>query len=174
MLATLLLLERGAETQGIEGRKTPLTEAIRERRDESAKELLGRGAMVSAYALIVAARDGSPEMLAVLANPQVHGRKGPVRAGAGAGAAIRPPNKIRDAPPRYPRPAKEERIQGTVILEAIIDITGNVVEVRVLVSIPALDQAAIDAVKQWKYEPTLMDGVPVPIVMTVTVGFALT
>ena len=52
-------------------------------------------------------------------------------------------------------------------------VPGNVTNVRVLRSIPLLDQAAIDAVKQWKYEPTLLNGVPVPIVMTVTVNFAL-
>ena len=69
--------------------------------------------------------------------------------------------------------AKQARVQGIVILEAIIDPQGNVTNVRVLRSIPLLDQSAIDAVKQWKYEPTLLNGVPVPIVMTVTVNFAL-
>ena len=47
-----------------------------------------------------------------------------------------------------------------MILEAIIDPQGNVTNVRVLRSIPLLDQSAIDAVKQWKYEPTLLNGVP--------------
>ena len=60
-----------------------------------------------------------------------------------------------------------------VILEAIIDPGGNVTNVRVLRSIPLLDNSAIEAVRQWKYEPTLLNGVPVPIVMTVTVNFAL-
>jgi protein TonB len=93
----------------------------------------------------------------------------PVRVGGD----IRPPNKIKDVAPKYPDIAKQARVQGIVILEAIIDPTGNVTNVRVLRSIPLLDQSAIDAVRQWKYEPTLLNGVPVPIVMTVTVNFTL-
>ena len=56
------------------------------------------------------------------------------------------------------------REQGIVLLEAIIDVQRKVRNVRVLRSIPALDQAAIDAVRQWEYEPTLLDGQPVPII----------
>jgi protein TonB len=93
----------------------------------------------------------------------------PVRVGGD----IRPPNKIKNVDPVYPDIAKQARVQGIVILEAIIDPSGNVTNVRVLRSIPLLDQSALDAVKQWKYEPTLLNGVPVPIVMTVTVNFAL-
>ncbi len=69
--------------------------------------------------------------------------------------------------------AKKALIQGIVILEAIIDPRGDVTNVRVLRSIPALDPAAIDAVRQWRYEPTLLNGVPGPIIMTVTVNFSL-
>jgi len=93
----------------------------------------------------------------------------PVRVGGN----IRPPNKIKDLAPSYPNIAKQARVQGVVILEAIIDPAGNVTNVRVLRSIPLLDKAAVEAVKQWKYEPTMLNNVPVPIVMTVTVNFAL-
>jgi protein TonB len=93
----------------------------------------------------------------------------PVRVGGD----IQPPTKTRDAQPLYPDIARQARVQGIVILEAIIDPQGNVTNVRVLRSIPLLDQAAIDAVRKWKYEPTLLNGVPVPIVMTVTVNFSL-
>ena len=89
------------------------------------------------------------------------------------GGDIRPPTKIKDVARKYPDIAKQARVKGIVILEAIIDPTGNVTNVRVLRSIPLLDQSAIDAVRQWKYEPTLLNGVPVPIVMTVTVNFTL-
>jgi TonB family protein len=89
------------------------------------------------------------------------------------GANIRPPRKIRDVVPEYPATAKVARVQGVVILEARIDENGNVGDARVLRSIPLLDQAASDAVKQWKYEPTLMNGVAVPVVMTMTVNFSL-
>jgi protein TonB len=64
-------------------------------------------------------------------------------------------------------------VQGVVILEAVIDETGRVTNVRVLRSIPLLDQAATQAVRQWQFAPTLLNGEPVPIVMTVTVSFEL-
>jgi protein TonB len=58
-------------------------------------------------------------------------------------------------------------------MEAIIGVDGTVRDVRVLRSIPVLDQAATDAVRQWEYTPTLLNGVPVPVIMTVTVSFTL-
>ena len=61
-----------------------------------------------------------------------------------------------------------------MILQAVIDETGNVREVKVLRSVPLLDDAAIQAVANWKFTPTLLNGTAVPVVMTVTVGFTLT
>ena len=78
-----------------------------------------------------------------------------------------------DVPPVYPDVARAARVQGVVILEAIIGPTGQVTEVTVLRSVPLLDEAAINAVKQWAYTPTLLNGVPVPVIMTVTVNFTL-
>ena len=83
------------------------------------------------------------------------------------------PRKIANVEPVYPNVARAARIQGVVILEATIDARGRVVDVRVLRSVPALDEAAIEAVRRWIYTPTLLNGVPVPIVMTVTVNFKL-
>jgi protein TonB len=65
------------------------------------------------------------------------------------------------------------RTQGVVILETVIGRTGDVEDVRVLRSVPLLDDAAITAVRQWRYSPTLLNEVPVPVVMTVTVNFTL-
>jgi TonB family protein len=89
------------------------------------------------------------------------------------GGGLMPPKKIKDAAPVYPPIAQEARVQGVVILEARVDENGNVSDVRVLRSIPLLDQAAIDSVKQWQYTPTTMNGVPVPVIMTMTVNFSL-
>lgn len=107
--------------------------------------------------------------------PIVMSARGPENPMAGyrVGGAVRPPRKIKHAPPEYPAIAHQARVQGVVILEARIDETGNVSDTRVLRSIPLLDQAAIDAVKHWQYEPTLMNGVAVPVIMTVTVNFTL-
>ena len=93
----------------------------------------------------------------------------PVRIGAG----IRPPTKIRDVKPVYPPIAQSARVQGVVIIEALIDEAGHVAATRVLRSIPLLDAAAVAAVEQWAYTPTVVNNVPTPIVMTLTVNFAL-
>jgi protein TonB len=89
------------------------------------------------------------------------------------GGDIRPPEKTGHVSPVYPPIAQQAHVEGVVILEAIIGPGGAVEDVRVLRSIPLLDQAAIDAVRRWTYRPTLLNGVPVPIVMTVTVQFRL-
>jgi protein TonB len=89
------------------------------------------------------------------------------------GGNIQPPTKTRDVSPIYPPVAQSARVQGIVILEAIIGPTGRVTEVSVIRSVPLLDEAAITAVKQWEYTPTLLNGVPVPVIMTVTVNFTL-
>lgn len=87
------------------------------------------------------------------------------------GGNIRPPQKIADVAPTYPPIALASRVEGVVILEAVIAEDGSVRDVRVLRSIPLLDAAAMEAVRQWRFTPTLLNGEPVPIVMTVTVAF---
>jgi protein TonB len=76
--------------------------------------------------------------------------------------------------PAYPTVARLARQEGLVIIEATIDERGNVIDTHILRSIPLLDEAALAAVRQWKFSPTQLNGVPVPIVMTVTVNFKLT
>ena len=61
---------------------------------------------------------------------------------------------------------------GTVILEATISPSGEVADVRVLRSVPLLDAAAVAAVRQWRYDPPRLNGVPVAVLLTVTVQFA--
>ena len=73
----------------------------------------------------------------------------------------------------YPAIAQSARVQGVVIIEATIGPDGAVQDAKVLRSIPLLDAAALDAVKQWEFTPTLLNGVPVPVIMTVTVNFTL-
>jgi TonB family protein len=93
----------------------------------------------------------------------------PVRVGGN----IRPPTKVHDARPVYPIEAQDARVQGVVIVEATIDESGRVVQACVLRSIPMLDEAALQAVGQWEFTPTLLNGNPVPVIMTVTVNFTL-
>ena len=87
---------------------------------------------------------------------------------------VKPPRLVRRIEPAYPELARQARAEGVVILEATTDIYGRVTAVRVLRSLPLLDGAAIDAVRQWVYEPLLVNGRPRPVTFTVTVRFVLT
>jgi periplasmic protein TonB len=89
------------------------------------------------------------------------------------GGAIREPRKVFHVAPIYPEFARQARAQGMVIIEAILDATGQVASVKVLHSQPLLDDAAVRAVRQWRYTPTELNGVPVPVLMTITVRFSL-
>ena len=87
------------------------------------------------------------------------------------GGKIKPPIKMNDVAPVYPAIARNAGVAGVVIIEATIGPDGKVIDAKVLRSVPLLDQAALDAVRQWEYAPTLLNGVPVPVVMTVTINF---
>jgi periplasmic protein TonB len=89
------------------------------------------------------------------------------------GGQIREPQKIFSVAPVYPSIARAARIQGDVLIQAVIGVDGAVREARAQSGHPLLDQAALDAVRQWRYRPTLLNGVPVPVVMTVSVRFTL-
>lgn len=89
------------------------------------------------------------------------------------GGNIKAPVKIYDQRPTYPEEALRARVTGMVILEALIDTHGVVRSAKVLRSIPLLDAAAVEAVTGWRYEPPTRDGVPVPVLMTVTVNFTI-
>ncbi len=89
------------------------------------------------------------------------------------GGAISPPVKVRDVRPVYPSLARASRVEGVVIVELTIGTSGEVLDARLLRSVPLLDAAALDAVGQWTFTPTLLNGSPVPVIMTVTVNFSL-
>ncbi len=89
------------------------------------------------------------------------------------GQGVREPVRVAGGPPQYPVIAREAHVQGTVILEAVINERGRIGRVRVLKSEPLLDAAAISAVESWRYTPTLLNGVPVSVLMTITINFTL-
>jgi protein TonB len=94
---------------------------------------------------------------------------GPVRPGGD----IAPPRKIHNVAPVYPTIAIAAHVQGTVLIEAVISTTGTVQDARVVTSVPLLDAAALEAVRQWVFTPTRLNGTPVPVIMTVKVDFTL-
>ncbi len=82
-------------------------------------------------------------------------------------------NLIHDVAPQYPPEAGRARIEGTVVLLAVIGTDGSVKDVRVENGLPILAQAAIDAVKQWRYKPYMIDGEPVEVDSRITINFTL-
>jgi TonB family protein len=89
------------------------------------------------------------------------------------GGVIAAPQRIKDARPIYPPDAMAAKVMGVVRVEALIDPTGKISHTRVIESIPELDQAAVDAIEQWEFTPTLLNGVPQPVFVTMTVNFTL-
>jgi len=98
---------------------------------------------------------------------------GEIEAPVRAIGEIRAPKLVKQVDPLYPEIARQARVEGIVILEAQTDIYGRVQNIKVLRSIPLLDQAAIDAVRQWVYEPMVINGRPRGVIFTVTVRFTL-
>ena len=91
----------------------------------------------------------------------------PVRVGG----RVMEPKKITDVAPVYPALAESAGVTGDVQIRATIGTSGKVTDAKVVRSVPLLDQAALDAVRQWEYIPMLLNGVPVPVAITVTISF---
>jgi protein TonB len=91
----------------------------------------------------------------------------PVRVGS----VIKTPVKVEDAAPVLPEAARQAGVRGVVVVEVTVGADGRVTDAKVLRSIPMLDRAALDAVRQWRYEPTLLNGAAVPVIITATVEF---
>ena len=90
------------------------------------------------------------------------------------GGDIKRPDKIVHVDPVYPDQAKAERIEGMVIVEAVIATDGTIMDVDVIRSAhPLLDAAAVEAVRQWEYTTTELNGERVELVMSVNVTFAI-
>jgi TonB family protein len=91
------------------------------------------------------------------------------------GGDVKPPALLKRVDPEYPRLAVAANVTGVVILEATIDVRGEVADVRVLRSVhPILDAEAVKAVQQWRYSPLTLNGHLTPFVLTVTLSFSLT
>jgi len=89
------------------------------------------------------------------------------------GGEVQHANLVHQVKPSYPQLARTVRVQGSVILEAIIDREGRVENLKVLSGHPLLVPAAFEAVQQWRYRPTLLNGQPVEVLTQVTVNFSL-
>ena len=91
----------------------------------------------------------------------------------GDGDGFAAPARIHGVAPVYPPEALTAGVEGIVVLKATIGPTGEVTDVEVRRSVPLLDEAAMAAVREWRYAPVLVDGDPVPVQLTVSVDFTL-
>ena len=82
------------------------------------------------------------------------------------------PTKVQDVAPVYPPIALSARVQGVVFIEARVEPDGRVSHARVVQSIPLVDEAALDSVMQWVFSPTLLNGKPIPVLVTLELKFA--
>lgn len=161
-----------APAQTIEARaaaplETPSTvEAEATTTDDAPLEVAVAGAEIGGATDGVAGGTGGGRSIEAVQPPA---ESGPFRVGNG----ITAPRKIKDVKPAYPLPAMAARVGGNVLIEATIGLDGKVHNARVLHSIAALDRAALDAVRQWEFEPSRVNGVPVAVTMVIIVTFAL-
>jgi TonB family protein len=93
----------------------------------------------------------------------------PPQAPVRVGSSIKNPVKVLDVPAVLPETARRAGVSGTVLVEVTVGSEGLVKDAKVLRSIPLLDAAALAAVRQWRYEPTLLNGVPVAVITTAAV-----
>lgn len=105
--------------------------------------------------------------LAVLAAAQTAKTPKRLRVSSGVAEGL----KTYDVNPKYPKEARDRGIQGDVFLQAQIDTNGNVSDLKVLKGDPILAEASMEAVKQWKYKPYLLDGEPVLVETTIKITF---
>ena len=101
--------------------------------------------------------------------PKAVAQHGPYKVGG----KVQAPKLINKVDPMYPPLARDARVQGDVTIDSVIDAQGDVTKLKLVNGNPLLISAALDAVKQWKYQPTLLNGVPVSVEMQVVVHFSL-
>jgi protein TonB len=105
--------------------------------------------------------------------PAAPGSAGPSRVPLRIGGNLMAPKLIIAPDPSYPPLAKQARIQGDVHIDAVIDVNGNVVEMQLVKGHPMLVNAAMDALRKWKYQPTILNGEPVPVQLIVVIKFRM-
>jgi TonB family protein len=117
--------------------------------------------------------ESAPSSIIAPARPEEPTPDAPPAGAVRVGGAVPEPRKLKAPSPNYPPIARQGRVQGAVVLEVTISPEGKVVDLTPLRGPDELIEAAIEAVRQWEYTPTLVDGKPVPVILTVTVNFRI-
>ena len=124
-----------------------------------------------AVADAAAARERAATALATRTKAEAAARAKLRTTAVRVGGGIAAPVKVKNVVPEYPAIAKSARVGGVVQIEATIGPDGKVHDAEVTKSVPLLDQAALNAVRQWEYRPTTVNGVAVPVTVNVAVDF---
>ncbi|HET9272232.1 MAG TPA: TonB family protein [Vicinamibacterales bacterium] len=178
MLARATALVRAAKSQVAAKAAQSTTEQELQARVAASPNTIGHHLALAQFYADAGRSADAQQALARATELVRRARLGPAAAAGGStpirvGGNIAEPRKIMDVKPVYPQAAQDAKVQGVVILEVVIDTTGGIRDAKVLRSIPMLDQAALDAVKQWRFTPTLLNGAPQEVIMTVTMSFTL-
>lgn len=139
-------------------------EVARAERDARVRALAERGLIAPSEAQRILSEPSNERQLVSSSG------KAPVRSDT---PGVQMPTVTRKVDPQHPVVALQARVSGTVVLEALVDEQGNVADARVARSIPLLDQAALDAVKQWQFKPAMLNGEAVPVIVQIEMTFAL-
>jgi len=138
----------------------PVANRVAQRTDES-------GATVTASTVNTA----TPAVGTAAGSPEV--RRGNTATPPPLGGDVRPPKLVKSTTPAYPPLARTQRVSGDVQVDAVVDTTGKVDAVKILSGPLLLQRAAADAIRQWKYAPGMLDGVPTPMHVTVVMKFRI-
>ena len=118
-------------------------------------------------------REAPPNLTGVNSNPGAAANRGILSAFLPAGGRVKEPHLVLSSVPNYPVLAKRAGIEGEVTVAAVIDINGKLTSMTVVSGSPLLQQAALDSLRTWKYEPAYLNDKPVPVQTSVTVKFRL-
>ena len=148
-----------------------LTEAVRQIDEHLAVSTLR--VPPAGVAVIISPRADTPTMTSAMAMDQPSSSPPPVPGVINVGGRVQAHKLISNPQPVYPTIARQARISGTVELQAVIGPDGHVLQLTVLSGHPLLRQASLDAVKQWVYEPTLLNSQPDPVATTIDVIYSI-
>jgi TonB family protein len=121
----------------------------------------------------VIGKEAPPSLTGANSNPGTSAIPGIFSAFLPTGGRVREPQLVSKSAPNYPDMAKQTQIEGEVTVNAVIDITGKLTSMKVVSGSPLLQQAALDSLRTWKYEPALLNDKPVPVQTSITVKFRL-
>ena len=118
-------------------------------------------------------RDVAPDVVAVDPNISASALQGVLAGLSPVGGRMREPRLVTRTVPSYPAAARQVGIEGEVAIDAVIDTSGKLTNLKVVSGAPLLQQAALDSLRSWKYEPAYLDDKPVPVKTSITVKFRL-